>query len=68
MGVNVISLDVSLIGMEALKVKEVDNKEENSYEESTSNVVIVGATTVGKETGRVKIEDASKGIEVRTTM
>ncbi|KAH9310252.1 hypothetical protein KI387_044197 [Taxus chinensis] len=68
MGVDVISLDVSLIGKEALMVKEVGNEEVASYEEGTSDAVIVGVITIGKETGRVKIKDASKCIEFGTTM
>ncbi|KAH9326796.1 hypothetical protein KI387_006974, partial [Taxus chinensis] len=60
--------DVSLICKEALMVEEVDNEETVPYEEGTLDAVIVGVITVGKETGRVKIEDASEGIEVGITM
>ncbi|KAH9317923.1 hypothetical protein KI387_019692, partial [Taxus chinensis] len=53
---------------EALMVKEAGNEESSSCEEGTSDAVIVGVITVGKETGRVKIEENSKGIEVGTIM
>ncbi|KAH9321070.1 hypothetical protein KI387_015709, partial [Taxus chinensis] len=46
--------------------EEVDDEEAVPCEGDTSGTVIVGVTTVGKEMGRVKIEDAS--VEVGTTI
>ncbi|KAH9328505.1 hypothetical protein KI387_000613, partial [Taxus chinensis] len=47
-------------------MEEVDDEEAVPCEGDTSSTVIVGVTTVGKETGRVKIKDAS--IKVGTTI
>ncbi|KAH9303086.1 hypothetical protein KI387_014669, partial [Taxus chinensis] len=50
----------------ALVMEEVSDEEAVPCEGTTSGTVIMGETTVGKETGRVKIEDAS--VEVGTTI
>ncbi|KAH9327836.1 hypothetical protein KI387_043770 [Taxus chinensis] len=47
-------------------MEEVSDEEAVPCEGTSSGTVIVGETTVGKETGRVKIEDAS--VEVGTTI
>ncbi|KAH9309079.1 hypothetical protein KI387_036990, partial [Taxus chinensis] len=48
---------------EALMVEEIGNEEAVSCEEGTLDV-IMGVIIVGKVTRRVKIKDASEGIEV----
>ncbi|KAH9312588.1 hypothetical protein KI387_027623, partial [Taxus chinensis] len=64
-GVGATSLDFPLIGKVAM-MEEVSDEEAVPCEGTTSGVVIMGETTVGKETGRVKIEDTS--VEVGTTI
>ncbi|KAH9299769.1 hypothetical protein KI387_031451, partial [Taxus chinensis] len=65
-GVVTISLDFPLIGKIVSMTEEVDDEEVVPCEGDTSGTVIVGVTTVGKEMGRVKIEDTS--VEVGTTI
>ncbi|KAH9317100.1 hypothetical protein KI387_018869, partial [Taxus chinensis] len=47
-------------------MEEVSDEETVPCKGATSSTVIVGEATVGKETGRVKIEDAS--VKVGTTI
>ncbi|KAH9299245.1 hypothetical protein KI387_030927, partial [Taxus chinensis] len=49
-------------------MEEVDAEEAVPCEGDTSGTVIVGVTTVGKEMGRFKIEDASVDRGVGTTI
>ncbi|KAH9313147.1 hypothetical protein KI387_028182, partial [Taxus chinensis] len=49
-------------------MEEVDDEEVVPCEGDTSGIVVVGVTTVGKEMRRVRIEDASIGREVGTTI
>ncbi|KAH9320065.1 hypothetical protein KI387_021834, partial [Taxus chinensis] len=49
-----------------LVMEEVSDEEAAPYKGTTSGTIIMGETTIGKEIGRVKIEDAS--VEVGTTI
>ncbi|KAH9306772.1 hypothetical protein KI387_011176, partial [Taxus chinensis] len=65
-GASAISLDFPLIDKVASVMEEVSDEEVIPCKGTTSGTVIVGETNVGKEMGRVKIEDTS--VKVGTTI